>query len=90
MHETIAALEANSRVISSLHKFYSGLKENKDFPLRHVGGEYVDIFTDQIEDFLSDIEHLVQRASTLLKITRGRKELVSIPNASTDITLMVM
>ncbi|KAI0439896.1 hypothetical protein F4803DRAFT_21233 [Xylaria telfairii] len=76
VHETIAALEANSRVIGSLHKFYSGLKDNKDFPLRHIGGEYVDIFTDQIEDFLSDIEHLVQRASTLLKITRGRKELV--------------
>ncbi|KAI0451729.1 hypothetical protein F5B21DRAFT_485897 [Xylaria acuta] len=76
VHETIAALEANLRVIASLHKFYAGLKDNKDFPLRHNGAEYIDVFTDQVEDFLSDIEHLVQRASTLLKITNGRKELV--------------
>ncbi|KAI8951169.1 hypothetical protein F4801DRAFT_601469 [Xylaria longipes] len=77
VHETIAALEANLRVISSLHKFYASLKDNKNFPLRHDGAEYIDLFTDQVEDFLSDTEHLVQRASTLLNITNGRKELVT-------------
>ncbi|KAI3334835.1 hypothetical protein F4824DRAFT_168967 [Ustulina deusta] len=77
VHETIAALEVNLLVIRSLNKFYAGLKNNKDFPLRHDGTEYIDTFTDQLEDFLSDIEHLVQRASTLLKITNGRKELVT-------------
>lgn len=76
VHETIAALEANFRVTRSLHNFYTGLKNNKDFPLRHDGAEYIDVFADQLEDFLSDIEHLVQRAETLLKITNGRKELV--------------
>ncbi len=89
VHETIAALESNLRVIRSLNKFYAGLKNNKDFPLRHDGTEYIDTFTDQLEDFLSDIEHLVQRASTLLKITNGQKELVSTPNISINICLTV-
>lgn len=90
VHETAAALEANLRVIRSLHKFYTGLKDNKDFQLRHGGAEYIDVFADQMEDFLSDIEHLVQRAATLLKITNGRKELVSnMQRTSASICLTV-
>ncbi|RWA06080.1 hypothetical protein EKO27_g9025 [Xylaria grammica] len=77
VHEAIAALEANQRVIGSLHKFYASLKNNQDFPLRHEAAGCIDVFTDQVEDFLSDIDHLVQRAFTLLKITNGRKELVT-------------
>ncbi|TRX91143.1 hypothetical protein FHL15_007931 [Xylaria flabelliformis] len=76
VHETLAALEANMRVFSSLQKFYSCLKKNEHFPLRRDGAEYIDLFTDQVGEFISDIEHLVQRASTLLKITDGRKQLV--------------
>ncbi|KAI1427719.1 hypothetical protein F5Y12DRAFT_736622 [Xylaria sp. FL1777] len=76
VHETLAALEANMCVFGSLYKFYSGLKKNKDFPLRHDVAEYLDLFTDHMEDSMSDIEHLVQRASTLLKTIDGRKQLV--------------
>ncbi|KAI1123859.1 hypothetical protein F5Y10DRAFT_43510 [Nemania abortiva] len=76
VHEAIAALEANQRIIGSLSEFYANLKHNKGFPLRNNGAEYIDIFTDQAEGYLSDIDHLVQRACTLLKITSGRKELV--------------
>ncbi|KAI1739729.1 hypothetical protein F4680DRAFT_134205 [Xylaria scruposa] len=76
VHETLAALEANMRVFASLHNFYTCLRKNEYFPLRHDGAEYVDLFTDQVEEFMSDIEHLVQRASTLLKTTDGRKQLV--------------
>ncbi|KAJ3578537.1 hypothetical protein NPX13_g2028 [Xylaria arbuscula] len=76
VYETLAALEANMRIFNSLHKFYSSLKRNKHFPLRQNVAEYLDLFINQVEDFMSDTEHLVQRAYTLLKTTDGRKQLV--------------
>ncbi|KAI0515078.1 hypothetical protein F5B22DRAFT_646955 [Xylaria bambusicola] len=76
VHETLAALEANMRVFASLYKFYSCLRKNEHFHLRHDVAESIEIFRDQVEEFISDIDHLVQRASTLLKITDGRKQLI--------------
>ncbi|KAJ8127886.1 hypothetical protein O1611_g5750 [Lasiodiplodia mahajangana] len=76
VHETVAALEANYHVIGSLSKLYDSLKHNKDFPLRADGAELIDIFTEQAEGYLLDTDHLIQRASTLLRTTKGWKDLV--------------
>lgn len=78
MNKTTAALEANHRVMSSLSRFYTRLRDNEDFPLNiNEGVEYIDTFVDQVDGYLSDIDNLLQRVSVLLKILSGRKNLVS-------------
>jgi hypothetical protein len=78
-NKVIMDLEANVDVMSSLCRFYNGLKGNKDIPAGLKDGCASDIvrFAAQIDDMIYDFKTQISRAKLLVKITSDRKELVS-------------
>ncbi|KAL2405853.1 hypothetical protein ABEF95_000939 [Exophiala dermatitidis] len=76
--EVIMVLEANVDIMTSLRRFYDGLRINKDVPPSLKDGCDLEIanFTASIEDMISDLQMQVARAKLLVKITNDRKEMV--------------
>ena len=79
-NEVIMVLEANVDVMRSMCKFYNGLRSNRDIDQALKDKLALDIstFTAQIDDMISDFKMQISRANLLVKITKDRKELVSL------------
>jgi len=77
-NEAVMVLEANSGVLSSLHRFYMNLFSRKDFPsnLRTICEDDVNDFHSQLHEIISDCIMQVSRAKLLVNIISDRKELV--------------
>ncbi|ORY57866.1 uncharacterized protein BCR38DRAFT_448876 [Pseudomassariella vexata] len=75
-NEIIMVLQANIDIISALSRFYQRLVTNAQFPLSHSCEEDLSGFVAQLDDMISDLKIQINRASTLVKITNDRKELI--------------
>jgi len=75
-NETIMVLEANVGVMASLRRFYEGLKENNDFPLRSSCADDTVTFASQMNNIIGNFKMEMARAKVLAKITNDRKQMV--------------
>lgn len=75
-NETIMVLAANVDVMTSLRRFYDGLKENKDLPLRSSCADDIVTFASQMNNIMHNFKMEIARAKLLAKITNGRKQMV--------------
>ena len=69
-------LEANVDVMTSLRRFYDGLKENKDFPLRSSCADDIVVFVSQINNIIDNFKMEIARAKVLAQITNDRKQMM--------------
>jgi hypothetical protein len=78
-NEAIMVMEGNVEVMTSLRKYYQGLKDNKGFPdeLRAGGADDIAGFASRVDDIISDFSMQISRARLLSRIISDRKELVS-------------
>ena len=72
-------LEANVDVMTSLRRFYDGLKENKDFPLRSPCADDIVTFAAEVDDIIGNFKMQIARSKVLAKITNDRKQMVGPP-----------
>jgi|TARA_R110002003_G_scaffold33_6_gene2093 hypothetical protein len=77
-NEAVMVLEANIDVLKSLHKFYHGLPDRKDFPasLKATCEEDLSTFVAQLDEIINDFHMQTSRAKLLVNIISDRKELV--------------
>lgn len=77
-NEAVMVLEANTDVLKSILKFYTGLIARKDFPnaLRIACEDDILTFSSQLEEIISDFNMQTARAKLLVNIISDRKELV--------------
>jgi hypothetical protein len=77
-NEAVMVLEANTDVLKSLHTFYHGLFDRKDFPvdLKNTCEDDLRTFTSQLDEIINDFHMQTSRAKLLVKIISDRKELV--------------
>jgi len=77
-NEVVMVLEANSKILRSLRKFYSDLVVRKDFPLplRDACEDDLDTFFSQLKGIIEDFDMQIARAKLLANIISDRKELV--------------
>jgi hypothetical protein len=77
-NEAVMVLEANTDVLKSIHKFYHGLFDRKDFPsdLKNACEDDLTTFTSQLDEIINDFHMQTSRAKLLVKIISDRKELV--------------
>lgn len=78
-NECIMALEGNISVLSKLLRYYQKLMKRNEIPntIRQKCQGYVDVFVDEIQDIIDDMNTQVGRARLLLRIVGDRKALVS-------------
>lgn len=69
-------LESNIDVMHSLAEFYLRLRANRDFDLAIPCSDDIDAFVSQINDIIHDFRTQIGRATSQVKITNNRKELV--------------
>ena len=72
-------LEANVNVMTSLRRFYDGLKEDKNFPLRSSCADDIVTFAAEVDDIIDNFKTEIARARVLTKITDDRKQMVGPP-----------
>ena len=72
-------LEANVDVMTLLQRFYDGLKENKDFPLRRSCADDIVTFAAEVDNIIYNLKMQMARAKALAKITNDRKQMVGPP-----------
>ena len=75
-NEIIMVLEANVDVMTSLRRFYDGLKDNKDFPLGSLCADDIVTFAAEVDDIIDNFKMQIARAKVLAKITNDRKQMV--------------
>jgi hypothetical protein len=77
-NETVMVLEANTKILRALRRFYSDLTARKDFPqaLRDLCEDDLDTFFSQLDEITSDFDIQISRAKLLVNIISDRKELV--------------
>ncbi|KAH8887378.1 hypothetical protein GQ53DRAFT_726202 [Thozetella sp. PMI_491] len=74
--EAISVLEANVDVMTSLKKFYTGLRTSKEFPLRKSCADDIYDFTKQLENIINNLRMQISRAKPVVKLTLDRTSLV--------------
>ena len=78
VNEAVMVLESNADVMESLRQYYSGLKDNADFPLRTTCSDDIRNFAAQVGDMVSDFKMQTTRARLLVRNVSDRKELVRV------------
>ena len=69
-------LEGNSDILTSLKRFYDGLRTNDRFPLKTSSGEELASFASQIDSFIYDSKLQIARGQLLAKIVSARKSII--------------
>lgn len=75
-NECIMVLEANVNVMASLRRFYDGLKDDKNFPLRSSCADDIVTFAAEVDDIIHNFKMRIARARVLTKITNDRKQMI--------------
>jgi hypothetical protein len=71
-------LEANVKILTTLHKFYSNLMVHKDFPgvLKTSCEDQMSAFFSQLDEITAEFDMQLARAKLLVNIISDRKQLV--------------
>jgi hypothetical protein len=77
-NEAVMVLEANAKILRTLHKFYSNLVAHRDFPetLRVSCEDQLYAFFSQLDEISGEFDMQLARAKLLVNITSDRKQLV--------------
>jgi hypothetical protein len=76
VNETMMVIESNLEVLTKLSKYYEGLVNNDEFPLRQTCANDIRAFATQVSDMIYDLKVQVRRAKLLVRTTSDRKTLV--------------
>ncbi|KAG4442602.1 hypothetical protein IFR05_001932 [Cadophora sp. M221] len=77
IHYAKIALEANRETITSLRDFYSNLKNNEHFDLRHECEVALGGFESRLNDFLCDLEVQVTRANNVIRTALEKQIMIA-------------
>jgi Mg2+ and Co2+ transporter CorA len=77
-NEAVMVLEANAKILRTLHKFYSNLIVRSDFPdtLKTSCEDQLYSFFSQLDEISGDFDMQLARAKLLVNIISDRKQLV--------------
>lgn len=75
-NEAVMVLEGNSDILSSLKRFYEGLRTNDRFPLKTSASEELASFASQIDSFIYDSKLQIARGKLLANIVSARKSII--------------
>ncbi|KAG9195927.1 hypothetical protein G6011_01048 [Alternaria panax] len=77
-NEAVMVLEANAKILRTLHRFYSNLIVRSDFPdtLKKSCEDHLYAFFSQLNEISGDFDMQLARAKLLVNIISDRKQLV--------------
>jgi len=76
VNEAIMVIESNIEVLTQLSKYYEGLVNDAEFPLRQTCANDIRTFSTQLGDMIYDLKIQIGLAKLLVRTTSDRKILI--------------